>query len=36
MGQGNSTALGASSTALEVYQHFAIERGQNILNVSKL
>jgi hypothetical protein len=31
MGQTDSTALGAKSTALEVYQHFAIERGSNFL-----
>ncbi|CAE7470021.1 Rdh14 [Symbiodinium microadriaticum] len=32
MGQSDSTALGAQSTALEVYQHFTIEKGHQFLN----
>lgn len=31
MGQSTSNALGAKSTALEVYQNFVIEEGNNFL-----
>ena len=34
MGQGDSTPMGASSTALEVYEHFAIDKGNEYLKVN--